>query len=549
MSSFPRDDNRIPVIGGVDSSTFTTPTTIAVNPSTHALKTEVSGAGSGGTSSTDHDAFTAGTTAGTPAMGVYEASPSTLTDGQLGVMELDSTRSLKVHITANDAGSTGGTALTDDAAFTAGTTSFTPTGGVYNDAVAAATLGHADTVRISQNRGMHVNLRNNAGTELATSSNPLQVSLANTAANSTAVKVDNSGVTQPVSGTVTVQQSTASNLKVDLSGTAANTTALKVDGSAVTQPISAASLPLPSGAATAAKQPALGTAGSASTDVITVQGIASMTALKVDGSAVTQPVSGTFWQSTQPVSLASLPALAAGTNTIGNIDIQDASGNGLTSNSTTFTAKHALDTNLLGTLGTAFSTAGKVDVKAADGDVFIRQATASNLNATVVGTGTFTVQAQESGTWNVGLNAGSNLVGKVGIDQTTPGTTNAVTPVPASNSGWSFSYQSALTNSTAQIKGSAGTFGGWAMLFNPNTATTYIQVFNKASASVTLGSTVPDFVIPLPGIASASATGLAANWESVHGIAMSTGITVAATTTASGSTAPANAVVGTFLYK
>lgn len=70
-------------------------------------------------------------------------------------------------------------------------------------------------------------------------------------------------------------------------------TALKVDPSGVTSPISASSLPLPTGASTAAKQPALGTAGSASSDVLTVQGIASMTALKVDGSAVTQPVSGT----------------------------------------------------------------------------------------------------------------------------------------------------------------------------------------------------------------------------------------------------------------
>lgn len=50
---------------------------------------------------------------------------------------------------------------------------------------------------------------------------------------------------------------------------------------------------LPTGASTAAKQPALGTAGSASADVITVQGIASMTALKVDGSGATQPISGT----------------------------------------------------------------------------------------------------------------------------------------------------------------------------------------------------------------------------------------------------------------
>lgn len=68
------------------------------------------------------------------------------------------------------------------------------------------------------------------------------------------------------------------------------------------------------GAATAAKQPALGTAGSASTDVITVQGIASMTALKVDASATTQPVSGT-------VAVSSLPAIPAGANAIGSVTV------------------------------------------------------------------------------------------------------------------------------------------------------------------------------------------------------------------------------------
>jgi hypothetical protein len=49
-------------------------------------------------------------------------------------------------------------------------------------------------------------LSNSSGTEIGTSSNPVQVSLANTAANSTAVKVDGSAVTQPVSiaSTVTV---------------------------------------------------------------------------------------------------------------------------------------------------------------------------------------------------------------------------------------------------------------------------------------------------------------------------------------------------------
>lgn len=132
-------------------------------------------------------------------------------------------------------------------------------------------------------------------------------------------------------------------------------TRLLVDGSGVTQPISATSLPLPTGAATAAKQPALGVAGTASTDVITVQGIASMTALKIDGSAVTQPVSGTVTANagtgTFAISAASLPlpsgaatestlstlngkvtacntgavtissALPAGTNNIGDVDV------------------------------------------------------------------------------------------------------------------------------------------------------------------------------------------------------------------------------------
>lgn len=62
--------------------------------------------------------------------------------------------------------------------------------------------------------------------------------------------------------------------------------ALKVDPSAVTQPISAASLPLPAGAATSAKQPALGTAGSPSVDVISVQGVGSGTPIPVSSSTL-----------------------------------------------------------------------------------------------------------------------------------------------------------------------------------------------------------------------------------------------------------------------
>ncbi len=45
---------------------------------------------------------------------------------------------------------------------------------------------------------------------------------------------------------------------------------------------------------------------------------------------------------------------------------------------------------------------GTVTANAGTGNFTVVQATASNLNATVVGTGTFAVQATQSGTWNIG---------------------------------------------------------------------------------------------------------------------------------------------------
>ena len=109
------------------------------------------------------------------------------------------------------------------------------------DVVAADDIAGVKHQRVKISQGVDGSATDVSATD------PLNVTLANTGANSTAIKVDGSAVTQPVSGTVTanagtgsftVAQSTASNLKVDLSGTGANSTAIKVDGSAVTQPVS-----------------------------------------------------------------------------------------------------------------------------------------------------------------------------------------------------------------------------------------------------------------------------------------------------------------------
>jgi hypothetical protein len=109
-----------------------------------------------------------------------------------------------------------------------------------------------------------------------------------------------------VSGTVTANQGGTWTVQP---GNTANTTAWLVTGAGGTFPVTVASLPLPSGASTSAKQPSLGTAGTPSSDVLTVQGVASMTALKVDGSGVTQPVSGTVTAS-GPLTDAQLRATA-----------------------------------------------------------------------------------------------------------------------------------------------------------------------------------------------------------------------------------------------
>lgn len=105
--------------------------------------------------------------------------------------------------------------------------------------------------------------------------------------------------------------------------------------------------------------------------------------LKVDGSAVTQPVSGAFWQATQPVSAASLP-LPTGASTEATLALIKAKTDNL---------------------DVALSTRAVTGL------------TDAQIRATALPVSLAALPA---------LTAGAALVGKVGIDQTTPGTTNAV---------------------------------------------------------------------------------------------------------------------------
>lgn len=95
---------------------------------------------------------------------------------------------------------------TDESAFTAGTSTTGPIAGVFNDSLTGISSGQQGTVRMTALRGLHTNLRNNSGTEVGTAATPLQVSLANTASNATAITVTaNAG-----SGAFTIQGAVAS---------------------------------------------------------------------------------------------------------------------------------------------------------------------------------------------------------------------------------------------------------------------------------------------------------------------------------------------------
>lgn len=116
------------------------------------------------------------------------------------------------------------------------------------------------------------------------------------------------------------------------------------------------------------------------------------------------------------------------------------------------------------------------------------------------------------------------------------------TLIPPVLTGWTPLRRSALTNTVVTNKGTAGVLGGYHC-FNPAAATTYLQIFDVASATtVTLGTTVPDLSFGIPA-------GGGGNLEWANGVAFTLGTKVAATTTATGSTAPATALDCNFFYK
>lgn len=112
----------------------------------------------------------AGQNAAAPANSVlsgaeFNTTPATLTSGHVSPLQLDSAGNLLVNIKAG-AGS-GGTALADEAAFTEGTTSITPVGGVFKTSHTPLTTGQAGALALSAARHAMVDLSDGSGSPLS----------------------------------------------------------------------------------------------------------------------------------------------------------------------------------------------------------------------------------------------------------------------------------------------------------------------------------------------------------------------------------------------
>lgn len=140
-------------------------------------------------------------------------------------------------------GGSGGTSMADDAAFTPAVTNVSPAGFMFDDVSPdVVNEGDGGIARMSANRNIYTTIRDAAGNERG-----VNVTAGN------ALTVDASATTQPISGTVTAN-----------AGTNLNTSALLT---------------------TAAHDAVFGTAGTADSQVMSVQGIASMTPLQVQSNS------------------------------------------------------------------------------------------------------------------------------------------------------------------------------------------------------------------------------------------------------------------------
>lgn len=307
------------------------------------------------------------------------------------------------------------------------------------------------------------------GTEIGTNANPIQVG--------------DGGASLTVDGAITANQGGTWNI-TNISGTVA----------------------LPTGAATLAEQQTQTTALQLIDDAIATDNSSAQTKL--------MQVGGTDGTNAQILSVNSSGHvnIADGGNTItvdgtvaatqsGTWNVTNISG---TVSLPTGAATSANQATLIGHVDGIEGLLGTID---ADTSALAGAVSGSEVQVDVITMPTTNVA--QSGTWTV-----------------QPGNTANTTPWlvsqrPATSGGLTVYRNIDVDETDVQVKGSAGQLYGY-YLHNNSSATIFLKFYNALSSDVTVGTTTPFLTIPIPAFSSANA-------DFSHGIAFSTGITIACT--------------------
>ena len=368
--------NRAPLLAGLSKTDGITPVPVAVDPANGQLQTNSAGGGGGGTSSSFGAAF--------PATGTAVGA----TDGtNMQALKVDGSNNLLTKINvALPAGSAniGGVEIFDSAGtnklgvnasgqITIANTTFAATQATASSlnatVVGTGTFAAQVTGTVTANAGTNLNtsaLALESGGNLATIAGAV---ISQEATTSGVKGVTMFGAVTTAKPTYTTLKSDALSLdvngllRVSLADTPANTNKFLVTPDSVALPANQS---------------------------VNVSQINAVTPLMGNGVTGTGSQRVTIASDNTAFSVNAAATLnAETTKVIGVVRNSDGAGNLLTSNSTTPTAHFALDSNITSILGTAPTTVGKLDVKGADGDVFVRQTTGSNLH-TVLDSGTLT---------------------------------------------------------------------------------------------------------------------------------------------------------------
>lgn len=522
--------------------------------------------GGGGGTEYSEDAATPATITGTATMMERDDALSTLTpiEGDWAAMRCDSQGALWVNV-VNAEGTT-----TDDSAFTAGSGTIAVVGGVFDDTTPdSVDEGDAGAVRMSANRNLYGTIRDAAGNERGANvdaNNNLNVILGS----NTGVDIGDVDVTSVVPGTGATNLGKAADSAAGATDTGVAPLAIRDDTLSALTPAEGDYTPLRVNSTGALHVTGAGGGtqynvddAAGATDTVTMAGVVrddSLTTLtEADGDVSVLRVNSTGalhvtggGGGTEYTEDSATPATITGTATLMERDDAlatltpvegDWAGQRCTAegalwvqdfNSDAILADTAnMDTNLGTVAGAVAGTEMQVDVVAAlpAGDNNIGNVDiASALPAGTNNIGDVDIaSALPAGTNNIGdvdiasITAGANLIGDVGISgaRTSGGTT--------------FFNSNDLDETGEQVKGTAGQIY-FITCFNVSASLLYLQVFNATAASVTVGTTAPDMVFPIPTQGDTNGAGFVLAVP--NGIEMDTAITVAATTTATGNTGP-----------